>query len=387
MLAAACGEPTARVPADQLVAHVLDECHRLLRGQLDRISADVTLPGGETVHCAAQLPDRLRTASSDGVFVLVGDTAVRVRDNVRTPASATERLRLTLLRGLLDAASLGPLHRAAACRDAGADAYDLEDGANVTWRVQFAAASPRPTSLTGPLGEVRLLAWRQTTREPPTWMVTRAELAGLGVCEVSFALADVAWDADFWTTTPGPIAGRDGSPATAGTAPTTLRMPVTAGVEPRSAVPIAVTARAVRWVVLPDPGDWAARAAAYAPLHAELLRQNQQIAGFFGLTREGERDLLVVPFRQRPDGAAFTAPEDWTIRDVPAGKALVVYPPQGDLDERRRIGEAQLRDTLVAEGVAPLGPVLVQPWFHLHEGPPSAAQLAAPVVRISVLVP
>jgi hypothetical protein len=29
---------------------------------------------------------------------------------------------------------------------------------------------------------------------------------------------------------------------------------------------------------------------------------------------------------------------------------------------------------------------VAQPYFHLHEGPPTAAQLQAPVVRVSVAV-
>ena len=165
-----------------------------------------------------------------------------------------------------------------------------------------------------------------------------------------------------------------------------LKRPIT-DVEQRSPVPIAVAARAVRWVVLPDPGDWAARALAYAPVYDELQRQDQQIAGFCGLAREGERDLLVVPFRQRTGGKPLTPPAGWQVREVPAGTSLVVYPDQGDLAQRRARGEDLLRRDLAEQGMTAAGPIVAQPFFHLHEGPPTDEQLAAPVVRMSVLVP
>ena len=161
-------------------------------------------------------------------------------------------------------------------------------------------------------------------------------------------------------------------------------LPGQGGAEARSPVPTPGKAAALQLVVLPDPGDWAARATAYAPIHAELERQNQKIAGFPMLFDDGDRAILAAPFRRRPDGPAFVPPEGWQLRDWPDQQLLVVYPADGDYEQKRRTGTAALRDALAAQNCRPLGPIVIQPFFHLQDGAPAADKLAAPVVRISV---
>jgi hypothetical protein len=165
-----------------------------------------------------------------------------------------------------------------------------------------------------------------------------------------------------------------------------MTLPAAGGGEPRSPEPCLVESKAMRCVVLEDPGDWARRAEAYRPVHEELQRQDQMIAGFPMLWRQDGRPWLGVPFRQRPGGRAVEVPSGWTIRDVPAGKWLVVYPPSGGFDERLADGERRLERALAAQGLEAAGAVVAQPFFHLHEGEPPPDKLAAPTVRLSVPV-
>lgn len=386
MLLAACGDEAPQEPAPravdtealasaEVVAAVLDECHRPLLGALDRIAANVRLPDGSTVRLFAQLPDKLRTASDTERFLLVGDTVLALDDGTSStpPPAAAERVRR--LRTLLDAATLGPLHRASGCRRLGPAEFELEQPAGPPWRLRLRPGTLLPERLTGPGGDVGLLAYLRTTT---TWMCKRAELDGLGICELHFELADLDWDADFFAV-----------PSTAkrpATDRAKMQMPVTPGAEPRSPVPILVEGKALQWVVFPDPGTWPERAAAYGPVHAEVARQDQQIAGFPLLFADGERRMMGLPFRQRPQGAALVAPKEWTIRSIPASRWLVVYPPDGDLTARLATGEKLLQAELARQDLRATGPIAAQPFLHLHEGEPAADKLREPIVRVSVPV-
>jgi hypothetical protein len=121
-------------------------------------------------------------------------------------------------------------------------------------------------------------------------------------------------------------------------------------------------------------------------LHDELVRQDQAIAGFPVFFAENGRRWLAAPFRQRPEGGAFVPPRDWTLRDVPDSRWLVVYPPDGDLAHKVAEGERMLADALRARRATGNGPITSQPFFHLEEGEPPASKLAAPVVRIAVRI-
>jgi hypothetical protein len=110
------------------------------------------------------------------------------------------------------------------------------------------------------------------------------------------------------------------------------------------------------------------------------------VAGFPILWPEDGANWLAAPFRRRANGAAFAAPTGWMIRAVPAGRWLVVYPPEGDFAARRADGERRLREALASLRLTPRGSVIVQPFLHLEEGAPSADKLAAPALRMSLPV-
>jgi hypothetical protein len=356
-----------------LVAAVLDECHRPLRGRLDRIAAIVHLPDGEEVRLFAQLPDKLRAVARDGSFLLLQDDVHRLHADRTEPAAPADAARIRLLRTLLDAALLGPLHRARDCHRVEATEWDVRqpDGSSV--RLALRPHTLLPARLTDARGDVRFDDYLRTST---TWMVQRAALDGLGACRLQFLLHDMAWAPDFFDVRP--LAAATPSDAA-------VRMPTTGG-EPQSPDAFLVDSAAARWIVVADPGTWPLRCERYAPLHEELVRQGQQVAGFPVLWQEGGEPRLAAPFRQKRGGAEFAPPSGWTIRDVPGGRWLVVYPPEGDLAARLADGERRLQEAATARRLTARGPVIAQPFFHLQEGVPPADKLAAPVVRMSLPV-
>lgn len=386
LLLAACGgdqEPrppaaravdTATLADATVVDAVLDECHRPLRGGLDRIAASVRLPDGTEVRLFAQLPDKVRAIVGRAGFLAVGNRVVRLAEGSAGDASTDEAVRVRRLRTLLDAATLGPLHRAIACRRVGPATFDLAQPDGSTTRLELRAGTLLPESFAGAGGIVRL---REHFRTPAdTWIVTRAELDGLGPCSVQFDFADLAWDADFFAL-PGERATKSDRAR--------MQLPM-AGGEPRSTVPVLVDFKAATRVDVDDPGAWGERAAVYAPLHAEVERQRQQIAGFPQLWTENGRRRLGLSFRRRADGPEFAPPAAWNVTPVPEGKWLVVYPANGDVDAKFAAGKAALEAALSDRGLRATGPITAQPFLHLQEGAPDAAKLEAPVVRVAVPV-
>ena len=382
LLAVACGDATppaaapravdlAAIADADLVDAVLDECHRPLRGRLDRIAAVVTLPDGAEVHLFAQLPDQLRTQAQDGSYLLRDDTVLRLGDDGATAATADDAERVRRLRALLDGALLGPLHRAVACTRAGACEWDVTERGGGVVRLALQPGTLLPARL----GDVTFGEHLRTTT---TWVAKRSALPGLGDCTLRFTFGDVTWAPDFFTAKPR----ADAQPTPL---PAHVRMTTQPG-EARSPVPVLQEQPATAWLVIADPADWPARHAAYRPLHAALEAQDQHVAGFPLLWREGERSWLGAPFRRRADGPAFVVPHGFTVRELPAGRWLVVYPPAGDLTTRLADGERLLRETLAARGLEAAGPIVAQPFVHLQEGVPTDDKLAAPVVRLSVPV-
>lgn len=382
ILIAACSDPanaprpvdTAALDDVRVVEAVLDECHRLLRGQTDRIAAWIELPDGSALRAFARLPHDLRVQGPMGQQLLCGDTAARL-GGASTALTDAEQAQLRALRTLLDAVVLGPLHRSQGCRRLGPTTFALQAaGGGTETELELRAGTLLPIRIGRGADAVQLDDHLHTAAG--TWLAQTASSATLGRCRVRIELGGVTWAKDFFTL-PG-----EAKPPT--TRPMTAPGVV---VESRSPTPILVDAQAVRWVVLADPGGWPERSTAYTPLHTELQRQQQSIAGFPVLFRDDDgQDRLAAPFRRRKDGPELAPPAGWQLREFAAGRWLVVYPADGDLLARLAAGERMLRRAAQERGLRIRGPLTAQPHVHLQEGPPDAERLAAPVVRMALPV-
>lgn len=384
---------TAKIADAELVAAILDECHRPLRGRMDRVAAELRCGDGSVLRVFAQLPETMRVVTSDGLFLVRGEQFFRLDGPKRedgskdTTVPTAVRERLEAVRGLVDAASFGPLHRAVACAQLGAGEYRILPPEGTPWLVQLRGGTLLPEVFRR--GDFEVVV-RDYLATKTTWIARRVEQATLGVCEITFELADLAWDADFFAAPTSEIKdeanAKTGAPATAKTAGDVIPYIAQGRAEPRSPTPILIDAPAVDWVVLQDPGTWPRRAEVYKPVHDELDRQNQAIPGFPILLRDGDQDLLAIPFRARDAKQPLQAPAQWQLRKIPASRLLVCYPPAGDFAARCALGEKLLREAAAAQSLRLRGPIVCQPFFHLDEGEPPAAKLQAPVVRVSVPV-
>jgi hypothetical protein len=364
----------ATIADDELVDRVLDACHRPLRGQMQRLTATITVPGQEPLHVFAELPSRLRT-QRDGRGWLLSDGRLHDLAQPEREPTAAERDRLLAVLTIVDAAALGPLHRATGCRRTGERTWSLAQPDGSACRVTLRPGVLLPEILDGPGGSLRFVEHLATAT---TWIARVIDHPALGRTTVHFEQTVAQWADDFFAP-PAERADRSG------------RQRIVApgiAVEPKSAVPIVVEGRALRWVVLDDPGDWPARARRYAPVHDELERQQQQIAGFPVLfTDDDGSPRLAAPFRRREGGPALEAPADWRLRDVPDGRWLAVHPRDGDVDARAATGRRQLEHALAQRRVQAASPIVVQPWIHLHEGAPDEQKLATAEVRVAVRLP
>lgn len=360
---------------DAVVSAVLTECHAGLRG-MDQILLQVTLPAGTVAQVQGRLPDRLRIQSTDGSTVLVRDgAAYSLRDGTAVALQGDDLARAKAIALLCDAAALGPLHRVTGVERTGTFAFALAQPDGSKWSLHLQPGTLLVDRLRGPLGEVRVLEHLHTAT---TWMVRRAETAPLGVCSVQFISNDVTIDESLFalpneTRTPT-------APEPRG--PTGNRV----GGEARPKTPQLDAQKAARWLVCDDPGDWVLRSEVLQQRTDALTAAGQKLAGFPSFFRDGERARIGIGFRAQSPDKAWSPPPEWEVRDLGAGRVLVVFPDGDSYEARLQRGEALLRAALTEQKLEALGPIQAQPYLHLEEGLPPADKLKSPVVRMSVRV-
>ncbi len=361
----------AAIPDAELVDRVLATCHGPLRGDMDRVQVRLTLGDGTRIDAHADLPDKLRVVSEQGAFLL---TAAGAFGLGAAPRRATEEERgwLEQLRGLTDAAALGPLQRATGCERAADGTFRIAQPGGEVIELRLR----KDTLLPARVGDVTIVDHLRTSA---AWITQTADHPVLGRVQVYFENADVRHAADFFTP---PDLGDNATTKDPGTGTPRIRV----GGPEKPATPIARVAKATRWLLLPDPGDWEARHAIYTPEHDRLVAQDQRIAGFPIFAMIDGKPRLAVPFRQRPGGPAATLPNDAEVHELDRGRELEVYPQGGDLATKRAAGERALRAYLDANGLEAIGPIACQPYVHLHEGTPDAARLRDVKVRMSVRI-
>ena len=370
------------VAAEQLVEAILEECHRPLRRRMQRVKVTVTLPDQRRLLIQAELPDKARVSEAKSDYLLRDGEVHRIdqpNDRGAEPAHAIDAQLVRRLVRIVDAASFGPLYRATACQRDG-DHFVLTDKAGTKTLLHLHPGTILPSSLG--YGE-QTVRFDNYLRTKTTWIVNSATLPPLGSCDVLFEDGGILIPAKFFDVPSEADDGKDNKQDPGErvrmTAPGNAR-------ERESAAPTLTNGRAARWVLLEPSTDWAMRHAAYEPVHAELVRQNQQIFGFPMLWQEDGERRFAIPFRQRKGGPALAAPPEWQIGSGGATRMLVVYPDSGSVEDRIRTGTAVLERALINRKLKAIGPIIAQPFIHLHRETPSAAKLRACKVRLSVRV-
>jgi len=366
--------------AADVPAAVLQECHAQVMRRMESVRARVTFADGRALIVQAVLPGVARVRDGrreqllrDGEVVGVDGGAVeaRVAAEVRDVVD------------VVDAAAFGPLHRAVSCADGGGG-FTLTDGSGATYGLQLHEGTLLPSTLRYGDDEVHVDDYLHTQT---TWIARALRHPRLGACRVLFEDGGVVFGEGFFAPAPAevdPVRGHraEGDPSRQ------MRTPLPGVVvETQSPTPIVVDGKATRLVLLPDPGDWKARHRAYRPVIEELERQDQRIAGFPLLFVDGaQSSLMAAPFRARKRGAAFDPPAGYALADVPEGRLLVVYPQEGDVAAKTQSGRLLLERALANRKLTAQGPIVAQPFLHLHEDAPDAARLGAAKVRVWVRI-
>jgi hypothetical protein len=377
--AAAREVDTATMAPDAVIDAVLHECHGELQGW-DRVLVQVTLPDGRRMQVRGRLPDLLRMHATDGTVWLLRDGGVFVlRDEGSKPLAIGELARARALAALCDAAALGPLYRRTAVTRTGPASFALAQPDGTEWQLELEPRRLLVARLRSPDGEVAVLEHLHRTT---TWIVSKAEIAPLGACELVFETTDLRMDDAEYAlpkAAPAPKPAPKDDRATG-------RNSVVVGGEERPATPTLIAGEPRQAVFADDPGAWEQRAAAVQTALKSLEAAGQKLYGYAGFLTENGRARLFVPFKPRDGKRAYEPPAGVEVREVLGGRLLVVWPPAGSYEQRVAEGERLLTAALRERGLTAAGPILAQPSLHLDEGVPPADKLAAPNVRVAVAV-
>ena len=361
--------PRGSIQAAALASAVLDECHRPLMHRMQRVKATVSTPDGRALLVQARLPTLGRVREGRAEWLVRGATAMTL-DGDDVDAERAAELRDLL--AVVDAAAFGPLHRGGACSARG-DGFEVVDG-NRGVHVTLFTDTLLPSSFTVDGDRVEIADYLRTSA---SWVARVLRHPRLGACRVVFEDGGLDFPDGYFevrqaASAPKPV----------------IRAPIPgAVVETQSSTPIVVDGKATQLWMLSDPGDWDTRHARYRDAVSALQDQNQRVAGFPCLfVEEDHRGLMAAPFRQRKGGPAFEAPAGAALREVPAGRVLVVYPNEGDLNARISAGKVQLERALANRKLTAAGPIIAQPFVHLHEAPPDADALRDTTVRVWVRI-
>lgn len=357
------------IDAALLPQEILAECHAPLMHRMQRVKATVSLEDGRKLLVQARLPGLGRVREGEQEWLITAD---RVEPLGGGEVSAAREAGLRDALAVVDAAAFGPIHRASRCRAVGAG-YALRDGAREV-TVTLYANTLLPAAIAAEGATVTVDDYLRT---PTSWVARALRHPRLGRCRVVFEDGGLQFPPDYFEGKPRTRATRD-----------VVRAPVPGAViETQSPTPIIVAGKATQLVVLTDPGAWRPRHERYRDVIAALQRQGQRIAGFPLLFTDarGQR-RVAAPFRRRPKGAAFAAPDGYELSAIPAGKLLVVYPKEGDLDARVATGRRLLERALTNRKLQARGPIIAQPFLQLQTTPPDATKLEDVVVRVWVRI-
>lgn len=374
----------SRISEKDLIAAILKECHTKLEKRMQQIKVLVTIPSGRQLLVQADLPNRFRVQEGLRAYLINGPEVQRLDDGaVNEPVTESEAHRAMMrpLSRIVDAVAFGPLYRATSCRRDGAD-FILTDATGTTTKLQLYKNTLLPSAIIYSSSQdaqaqasVYLDGYLRTKT---TWIVNKATINPLGTCSTSFEDGGVVFANDFFKAKIKYLKADPGK-TTRMSAPGVVR-------ESESATPIQVVGKAMSWVMQSSGSSWSQQHKLYKPVIAELETQNQRISGFPMIWQEDGQQFLGAPFARRKAGKPLIPPEGWQIKTSPETSQLVVYPAKGSVEDRIRIGTTQLQRHVANRKLKMIGPIIAQPFLHLHEAVPSPSKLADCKVRMSVRI-
>jgi hypothetical protein len=360
--------------AGAAVAALLARCHGALRGQLGSCTVELRAGDQEGPWRRLDLDGaRMRvTQMSDNkkaVELLREDGAWRGDGENFVPLDAAERDALADLRELVRAAYLAPLYAPGAVARRGPTVFAVEDAAGATWRLEIDPARQVPWRLAGPAGEVRFLTFFSSgVSELPA----DVELGTRGKHHLKLVAAGVRFDA--W------VFRRPGA-TTAAHTPPPIRI-----VRGEPQVPEVMALAARPFLVLDDPGEWAARATRIAACYAALREQGQGEEGLPFFYEEQGAAKIGVPFAPaaEPGSPAFVARTGQVLARRPQQFALVLYRSGEPFADGHRAGARELLAHATKTKSAAAGPLRVIPHVDWAAGAPDAATLATVKLRFEL---
>lgn len=283
---AGCGEdpPAVQAPGtaapetrseEQIVDAILARSHGPRRGTFDRAIVELREQAdGPATTVSFALPDRARIVTADGRWT---SSVAGVVTSDAPVGDAESAWVATLLRAL-DAITLQPLERRALVTRVDDDELAITTRDGASWSLEYDHSLDAARSLRGPSIAVRFLEHHDSGR---TRVPLAVDVEGLGVRRLSFVDTGVEFDARVFAA-PGPAT--DGART------------IVVGGPARGARPRLATLDDVRWLMMPDPGDWPGRMALFRAAGERLAPLGYGNGGDPMLVEDDDGRWFVVPF-------------------------------------------------------------------------------------------
>ncbi len=348
MTASGCrdGDPIVdtRDPAAVLDA-IVARCHGARRGSFGRAIVELreTADGPATTVSYA-LPDRLRIVDPDGRWVLAlgADFAGGAANAAGQPLDEERRRTVVRLQCALAAIGYQPLEHPARVERRGPGELAVTDRDGATWTFEFDPATEVPRALRGPEVSIRFVEHHDSGR---TRIPLVVDIDGLGRRYLRFLDTGIEFDARAFTP-PQPSNDQVQAIVVGGN-----------GRTPRARIE---SLDEVRWLSIPDPGDWPARMTLFGAAGARLAPLGYGNGGDPMLVTDAEGAWFVVPFvAMRSDAEPVVLAEGERVATVPAHRAAAIDAGPGDWDERIAMGRAALERLLAERGQQAAGPLRV----------------------------
>ncbi|MBI5851308.1 MAG: hypothetical protein HZB39_09820 [Planctomycetes bacterium] len=363
------GPPIATAPEtrseEQIVDAILTRSHGPRRGTFDRAIVELReQTDGPATTVSFALPDRARIVTADGHWTS-SVSGVVTSDG---PVSDAESARVAILLRALDAITLQPLERRAVVTRVDDDELTITTRDGASWSLEYDRALDAARSLRGSSIAVRFLEHHDSGR---TRVPIAVDVEGLGVRRLSFVDTGVEFDARVFAA-PGSAAGGART--------------IVVGGPSRVARPRLTTLDDVRWLMMPDPGDWPGRMELFRTAGARLAPLGYGNGGDPMLVRDDDGTWFVVPFVAlvaKPGAIEAKAGEREVA--VPRHDAILADAAPGDWQARIAAATAAAEAFAVEHRRRASGPVRIT--MNLLSADPAAEPLNVDSLPLRVVLP